>query len=247
MKKSFAYFFIVFCFLLQLAAGTNVCLAQISNGYFVKSKGYDKYIVSLGYGHGTAHWNSNFAGTEFYDKDGSVINRGDFHFGANSPTRQYDVNVLAPIKHIRLGLGISFEHHYLSQLKIYTESGEEYLLFDEGLRFDKIYFNTEIPFKYESKKKYSFNFNFHAGWFGYTNVKRFNFIGEKPFPVAVFAGAGIIADYEIYPQVYFFAFPNLEYKLYDNSHTEAPVQIRHSVFTASILGGIRIDLGKFRY
>ncbi|MEK6615264.1 MAG: hypothetical protein AABZ32_04010, partial [Bacteroidota bacterium] len=234
------YIFIAFCFL-----PSAFCHAQVSNGYYVKSKGGDKYFVSLGYGVGTAHWNSVFKSTEFYDKDGSVINKGYFHFGANSPTKQYDVNVLAPFKHIQVGLGISFEHHYLSELKIYTKGGKEYLLFDEGFRFDKIYLNTEIPFSYESTKKYSFNLNFHAGWFGYTNVKRFNFIGEKPFPVAILAGTGATADYEIYPQVYFFISPNVEYKLYNNSRTEAPVKIRHSVFSAGMLGGIRVDLRKF--
>src|ERR1041385_1564303 len=95
MKKSLPIVFLLFFF-----SG----FAQVSNGYFVKSKGGDKYFVALDFGMGTAHWNSLFQSTEFYDKDGSVINKGDFHFGANSPVRQYDVNVLAPVRHIRLGL-----------------------------------------------------------------------------------------------------------------------------------------------
>ena len=217
-------------------------------GYFYHKIGEgDKYFVALGYGQGTAHWNSDFKSTEFYDKDGRVINTGDFKFGATSPTRHYDVSVLAPIKHFRLGLGISFEQHYLSQLKIYTKGGEEFLLFDESLRFDKVYLNTEIPFNYNSKKKYSFNWNIKAGWFGYSNVKRFNFLGEKPFPIAFLSATGITADYQVYPQVYVFVFPNIECKYYNNSRSESPVNITHRVFTASILGGIRVDLGKFNY
>ena len=237
MKKHLLIFFFSFFALCGFS--------QISNGYYSKSKGGDRYFVSLAYGMGTAHWNSLFQSTEFYDKDGSVINRGDFHFGANSPTRQYDVNVLAPIKHIRLGLGICFEHHFLTQLKVYDKAGVENLLFDESLRFDKIYLNSEIPFKYDSRKKYSFSLSSKFGWFGYTNVKRFNFIGEKPFPIAILASVGLVADYQLYPQVYVFLIPNFEYKLYDNSRTEAPVQIRHSVFTYSVLGGVRVDLSKF--
>jgi hypothetical protein len=222
------------------------CFSQ--EGYFYHKKGEgDKYFVSLGYGEGIAYWNSVFKSTEFYDKDGSVINRGDFEFIANSPTKHYDVNVLAPIKKIRLGLGICFEHHYLSQLKFYSKSGEEYLLFDEGLRFDKIYLNAEIPFKYISNKKYSFSWNVHCGWFSYTNVKRFNFIGEKPFPIAILGCAGMTADYEIYPAIYVFAFPNIEYKYYNNARSEAPVDIVHRVFSASVIGGIRVDMGKFNY
>ena len=229
------------CFFLISVCG----FSQVSNGYYAKSKGGDKYFVALGYGMGTAHWNSLFQSTEFYDKDGTVINTGDFHFGANSPTRNYNINVLAPIKHIRLGMGIDFEHHFLAQLKVYDKAGVENLLFDESLRFDKIYFQTEVPLKYDSRKKYSFSFFGKFGWFGYTNVKRFNFIGEKPFPIAILAGTGITADYEVLPQVYVYLLPNFEYKIYDNSRTEAPVQIRHSVFTYNVLGGIRVDLGKF--
>ncbi|MBI3502856.1 MAG: hypothetical protein HY063_13780 [Bacteroidetes bacterium] len=242
MKKKYFYIIIFLFAICHLPSA--VCHSQ--EGYFYHRKGDgDKYFVSLGYGEGTAHWKSVFRSTEFYDKDGRVINTGDFEFGANSPTKHYDMNVMAPIKHIRLGMGICFEHHYLSQLKVYAKGGEEYLLFDESLRFDKIYFQSEIPFNYESKKKYSFNWNFRGGWYGYTNVKRFNFIGEKPFPIAILATTGLMADYEIYPSVYIFAFPNFEYKFYDNARTEAPVQIRHSVFTASIICGVRIDMGKF--
>lgn len=213
-----------------------------TNNFFQKSGRGNKYFIAAGVGIGSARWNSLFQNTEFYDKDGSVINRGDFHFGAKSPTRSYDVNVQAPLKKIRLGLGICFEHHYLAELKVYDRDGSEYLLFDEGLRFDKIYFNSEIPLKYASRKKYSINLNFRTGWFGYTNVKRFNFIGEKPFPIAILAATGVTVDYELFQPVYAFIHPSFEYKLYDNSRTEAPVQIVHQVFHFALLAGIRVDL-----
>jgi hypothetical protein len=228
-------FFLLFCF-----AGFS------QSGYFFHSiKSSEKYFVSLGYGAGSAHWNSVFKSTEFYDKDGTVIHTGDLKFSANSPSKHYDVNVMAPIKHIRVGLGISFEFNYLSQLKVYTKDGEDFLLFDEGLRFDKVYLQAEVPFKYDSNKKYSFNWNIKAGWFGYTNVKRFNFLGDKPFPISFLVASGITADYELYPQIFVFLQPSLEYKFYDNHNTDTPVQIRHNVFTGCVLGGIRVDLGRF--
>lgn len=216
------------------------------DGYFYQgNKSGQKYFVALGYGFGTAHWGSVFKSTEFYDKDGKVINMGDLEFSANSPTRNYDVNVMAPIGKARFGLGIDFEFHYLTQLKIYTKEGQDYLLFDEGLRFDKMYLQAEIPLNYNSKKKYSFSWNSKVGWFGYTNVKRFNFLGEKPLPISVMTCTGVVLDYEIYPRVYAYVLPNFEYKFYDNSTLEVDVQIRHNVFSASILCGIRVDLGKF--
>jgi hypothetical protein len=216
------------------------------SGYFYHAtKSSEKYFVALGYGMGTAHWNSVFKSTEFYDKDGSVLNMGDLKFSANSPTRNYDVNVMASIGRARYGLGIDFEFHYLAQLKIYTKEGEDFLLFDEGLRFDKIYLQAEVPFKYDSDKKYSFSWNSKIGWYGYTNVKRFNFLGEKPFPVSLMFCSGVVADYEIYPRIYAYVLPNVEYKYYDNSGLEAIVKIRHNVFSISMLCGIRVDLGKF--
>lgn len=228
------------CFVLSSLAGIS------QKGYFFNAKKTsEKYFVALGYGVGTAHWNSTFTSAEFYGKDGSVINDGDLKFVGNSPTKNYDVNVMAPVMGIRIGLGVNFEFHYLSQLKIYTKEGEDYLLFDEGLRFDKIYLQTEVPLFYNNDMKYSFSWNMKLGWFGYTNVKRFNFLGEKPFPISVMGSSGVVVDYEIYPRIYVFALPNLEYKLYDNSGQEAPVNIRHNVFSASILAGIRVDLGKF--
>ena len=215
-----------------------------SQAYFYNPvKGGDKYFISVGYGVGTAHWSSVFKGTEFYDKDGAVINNGDLKFSANSPTKHYDANVSAPIKHIRCGLGISFEQHYLAQLKIYTKDGQDFLLFDEGLRFDKMYLHLEVPFKYDSKQDYSINWDMRIGWFGYTNIKRFNFVGERATSFLV--ASGFTVDYEMYPKVYVYLFPNLEFKYYDNSRNETSVDIRHRVFTANIVGGIRVDLGNF--
>lgn len=233
--------FIVLCFFFPIIGFCQ----DASSKYFYRPKAGDKYFVALGYGVGTAHWNSVFKSTEFYDKDGSVISDDGLKFSSNSPTKHYDVNVLAPVKHVRLGLGIAFEHHYLAQLKIYTKDGESYLLFDEGLRFDKMYLQMEVPFKYDSKKKYTISWNLRAGWFGYTNIKRFNFTGEKPFAISILGATGVTADYELYPHLYVYVFPDFEFKYYDNARTENPVQIRHNVWGMSMIGGLRVDLGRF--
>lgn len=227
------------CFFLSFFNGYS------QNGYYRPMERGEKYFVAVGYGVGTAHWNSVFKSTEFYDKDGAVIHSGNLKFSANSPTKNYDVNVMAPIKHIRVGLGIDFEFHYIAQLKVFTKEGDEYMIFDEGLRFDKIYLQTEIPFKYNTDQRYSLSWSMKLGCFGYTNVKRFNFLGDKPFPLSILACSGVTIDYELYPKVYAYVLPNLEYKYYDNSGLEAPVDIRHGVLSVSVLAGLRVDLGRF--
>ena len=242
MKKN--YSFILFFIIAICQLPFSICLSQNSESYFYHASKADKYFFSVAYGEGTAKWKSVFKNADFYDKDGAVINSGDFKFSATSPTKHLDANVSAPFKKIRLGIGISFEQHYLASLKFYSKNGDEILLFDEGLRFDKLYFHSEVPFHYSSKKKYSFNWNCRLGWYGYTNLKRFNFLGEKPFPISILAASGITADYEIYPRVFVFVFPNLEYKYYCNSGAESPVGIRHNVYTASVLGGVRVNFSQ---
>lgn len=242
MKKSYSN--ILFLLIVFFYLPFSICYSQRSEGYFYHASKAEKYFFSVAYGEGTAKWKSVFKNADFYDKDGAVINTGDFKFSATSPTKHLDANVSAPFKKIRLGMGISFEQHYLGALKFYAKNGDEILLFDEGLRFDKLYFHSEVPFHYNSNKKYSFNWNFRMGWYGYTNVKRFNFLGEKPFPISVLFGTGITADYEIYPKVFVFVFPNLEYKYYSNSASDSPVDIRHNVYTASVLAGVRVNFAQ---
>lgn len=232
------------CYLFPVVASTSVCHSQVPESYFYHARKADKYFFSVAYGEGTARWNSVFKNADFYDKDGAVINSGDFKFSATNPTKHLDANVSAPFKKIRLGLGISFEEHYMNQLRFYNKKGDEILLFDETMRFDKLYFHSEVPFHYATKNKYSFNWNFRLGWYGYTNVRRVNFLGDKPFPVSFLVASGVTMDYEIYPKVFIFIFPNLEYKYYSNSGTEAPVEIRHNVFTANVLAGVRVNFAQ---
>ncbi|MFH1005382.1 MAG: hypothetical protein V1781_07835 [Bacteroidota bacterium] len=235
------FFFIIICFLFS----TTFVFSQLpTTMYFGKKNKRDKYLIALGYGIGTARWNSSFKSTEFYNKNGSVMSTEDFKFRANSPTQHYEVNVMAPIKKVRLGMGISFEMHYLAELEVYSERGEKFILFDEGLRFDKMFFQMEVPFKYDSNKKYSFNLNTHLGWFGYTNVKRFNFIDDRTWPFCFLLNTGITADYEVYPRVFIFLTPSFEYKYYNNADTEGPVEIIHRVFSVSIISGIRVNFAQ---
>lgn len=214
---------------------------------FYPSKDLDwgkKYYVAVHYGTGTSRWRSSFKDTEFYDKDGKVINTGDLRFTAKSPTRHYDVNVLAPVKNIYLGMGIAFEFDYLAELKVFLKDGYEFMLFEEGMRFDKIYFQMEKPFKNEKKRPYNISLAFKAGWYGYTNVKRFNFLGEKPIPLSFLVGTGATFDYEVYRKVFVYAQPYFEYKIYDNFNNEAEVHIVHNVFGLCLNTGLRVDLGK---
>lgn len=227
-----------------------VLLVILSNPGFSQSGSFspkpgDKYFVSVGYGVGTAHWVSSFKSTDFYDKDGSIIHTGDLKLKANSTTKHYDANVSIPIKHVRVGLGISFEYHYLNEIKVYASNFSEYLLFNEGLRFDKMYLHLEVPFKYNSTKDYSISWNARLGWYGYTYVRRINFVGETPFAMSLLGTTGFTVDYKLYPDVYVFLMPNFEFKYYNNSKADADVDIHHNIFTTNIIGGIRVDLSKF--
>ena len=113
----------------------------------------------------------------FYDKDGSAkLIPGDLKFSANSPARilRCKCNGRLLKAHPYRAWRLAFEFHYLSPVEsIHQRTERIFFYLMKDLRFDKIYFQTEVPFKYDTDKKYSFNWNVKMGWFGYTNVKRF--------------------------------------------------------------------------
>jgi len=206
-----------------------------------------KYFVAVSYGVGTARWNSTIKNTQLYDKTGTIIRDGVVKFKAKNSTAVINLEALAPVGKVRLGLGISFEEFYLNKLNITTQSSpvdKNILRFDESFRFNKIYAQVEVPFKYQNQSNGSINFNGHLGYYGYSGIDRINFFGEEAIAKTFFATAGLVFDYRVYPHFYFFAYPNIEYKYFDNSHMERPSDIIHNIFTGTLMGGIRVDLSK---
>lgn len=206
----------------------------------------EKYFVSGGYGIGSALWNSTFSNAELYDKNGGVMNSGELELKAKNSTVNYDFNVAFPIYKIRIGLGICFEEFLLDKLSISDSRNNQVVIFDESFRFDKFYFLVETPFHPEKLKNYSFGMNFHIGYFGHTGVDRLNFFGEEALARTFFGTISFIADYQVFPHTYVYLKPGFEYKLFRNSILDRPSNIKHNIYTGTILAGIRIDISRER-
>ncbi len=239
MKKLFFAFALLSC---------NLVFGQF--GYYHDLKvNREKYFISLGYGIGTARWSSELTASAIYDKNGAVITSGDLKFTAKNQTNQYDLNVMFPVNNIRYGLGIGFETFYLNQIDLQqavssTSPQPASLLFDESFRFDKMYGQVEYIFWPESRSMFSLSANMHAGFFSFSGVQRINFFGSDAIARSLWVSLSPLGDVRVYPHVYLFAQPIIEYKNFKSQALDAAGTIKHNILTYSIIGGLRIDVSK---
>lgn len=233
-------------FILSLLA-TYAASAQF--GYYHDLRvNKEKYMVSLGYGLGTARWHSDLTSSAIYDKNGAVITSGDLKFKAKNQTKQYDLNVMFPVENVRYGLGLGFETFYLNQINLQqavnANPSPASLLFDESFRFDKLYGQIEYIFFPESKSMFSVSANMHAGYFSFSGVQRINFFGSDAIARSLFLSVSPLGDVRVYSHTYLFVQPMFEYKNFKSQALDAPGIIKHNIITYSIIAGLRIDVSK---
>jgi hypothetical protein len=220
-------------------------LANGQNYTGTRGSKLDKYFIGAGYSFGTAWWSSTMMNSTLYDRKGNILLEGDMKFKAKNSTSSYGIEVLAPVKSVMLGVGISFEEFYLEKVSIQPDYNKEakQILFDESFRFDKIFGQIEVPFNVPLKDM-TLAYNGRFGYYGCSGIQRINFFGVNPLGQTFFAGSGIRADWMVYDQCYIFAMPNVEFKYFNNSKTESPSDIVHKIFSTAIYVGIRYDLRK---
>lgn len=221
---------------------------QAEAQYMRRSKGMEKmYFVTVGYGVGSAKWFSNMGNAELYDLDGSVIQSGDLKYRMDNSTKVINLEVCAPIKKVRLGMGISFEEYFLDKMVIKDAIDDgSHLVFNESFRFDKMYLQLQVPFDKLSGSNFSVGLKEHIGYFGFTGVENINFFGEEALAKTYFVNTGAIAHYRLFPHTYVYVNPSIEYKYFNNSKLERPASINHNIITFSIVGGLRFDVSNER-
>lgn len=225
-------------------------LEGAGQGYFQRMQTKErKYFVDLGYGVGTARWFSRIEQSVIYQPSGQILRAGNVRFKAKNSASSYHAAIMAPVKKVRLGLGICFENFYLDKLEVESDNplikdSRNLLLFDETFQFQKMFAQLEIPFSYESKSNGSISVNSHVGYYSFSGVKRMNFFGQAPVAQTFFITTGLMLDYKFYPHTYVFLYPNTELKYFNNSKMEMPSNIIHRILTFTAIAGIRIDMSK---
>jgi hypothetical protein len=213
-----------------------------SNWYTQPRKNNEKYLISLGYGWGKAHWYSQMTRTSIYDKQGSTVESGTFQFRANNATNFYDISVLWPIQNFRLGLGMNFEKFFLTRLELrQAVTTSKVIIFDESFRFDKIFAQYEYPFWPEARSKFSLSANGRVGFFSFNNVDRVNLFGTDALASSMFFTLSPVADFQALPGVFIFFQPMAEYKYFKNPSVEIGGTVEHNIFTYCAMFGIRLD------
>jgi hypothetical protein len=205
----------------------------------------EKYFISAYYGNGSARWVSHINNTNLYDQRGNAVIQSNSKFKVSNRSHSYSFDVLAPVSFLRIGLGMGFEDFYLDKLLIYENEKDVYIAFKESFRFDKISAIVEIPFKNKKENEhFTFNINTRFGYYGYSNLRSANLFGGPFVGKSFFWGVGFLADYEVLTRIYLFAYPNVEYKYFSSSKVESPSAIKHSIYTANAVVGIRINIKK---
>jgi hypothetical protein len=206
-----------------------------------------KYFIGLSYGWGQAWWSSHLGDADIYDPYGGIIKSGKIDFKAKNSTNNVAIDGSVPVWKLRVGIAINFNYYFLDKLQL-IEPGKspEYVLYPESFRFDKFSAFCEVPFNFETERAWSLSARLHLGYFGFSYVDHFALFGDEALAKTYFTSLGFVGDIKLYPHTYIFAFPNIEYLLYDNNNSENPVQIHHNIFAWNAMVGIRIDVSKER-
>jgi hypothetical protein len=213
--------------------------------YSVPKMNNEKYFVYAAYGMGSAHWYSELRETSIYDQNGSAIHSGDLKFRAKNSSTFYDLGVIFPAGNLRLGLGMNFERFFLTQIllqnTVQQTSGQTGIIFDESFRFDKLYFQMEVPFWPEARSKWALSANMNLGFFSFNNVDRINLFGSDALATSTFINFSPVGEMTVYPGVSLFLRPVCEYKYFKNQAVDSYGLVRHNIVTYSLMIGIRYD------
>jgi hypothetical protein len=215
--------------------------------YFYKYSGKETkgFFINFGYGFGTSKWQSKLQNTALYDQYGSVIRSGNLKFKAKTSTRCYDLNVLAPVANIMIGLGLNFEENTMDKIEILNPNPDAgVIIFDQKFRFEKIYAIVEVPFSKELKSNFSVSAQGQFGYYSYSGVARKNFFGEEKMSSTFFVGIGILACYKVIPRVFVCIHPGFEYKYFNNTSVERSSNIHDNIYSFMAIGAIRIDVSE---
>lgn len=231
------FFLIIICYLPWSRCGQGLC-AQKKR--FFKDGPTEKYFVAVSYGLGNASWNSKINTGSLYDTSGTEMFSGNINFKAKNAYKSINLDVLAPIGKISMGLGISFEDFFIQKIKI--NSNQYY--FAEKFRFEKIYTQLEIPIDHFSNDFFTFNVKVQAGYYGFSYINHIDFFGSDINASVLFINTGILIDYKAFKHLYAFLIPICEYKYFRTNLTERPTVIIHNIFSYGIQFGIRFDVAK---
>lgn len=221
----------------------------VSNSYAQTKTSYKpqahekKYFISLSGSYAQAKWKSSIDGTPLYNGKGNPITSGSFHFNAKNITTATNIEVLAPVSVVRLGLGICFENFKLDRLIVQQNGNTLYYPFFESFRMDKITLSCEypLPLKFTEKSRFTIDAVAKGGYFGFVNVKSVNLFGGPYIPRSFFTGLGLMVDCEVIEHIYLFVTPYYEFKFFSNSPQESPQIIKHHINSLGLNFGIRYN------
>lgn len=212
------------------------------HGYFDNWGHESKYFAGIGFGTGETDWYSRTENYELIDQRGQLIYDGNSTLRAASNFRVYQLEVLAPVWRLRLGLGINFEFYDLRSFDLEAPNYVATVPFIEKFRFDKVYAQLELPYYPKWDVDINFGLNVKTGYYGFTKVNNRTLFGASRLGRAYFIELGVLADAKVYDRTYLFVMPAVDYKYFNNPRREHPNAIYHNLLSYKVTIGVRVHV-----
>jgi len=222
-----------------------VLLIMFNTGYgqsYYESDANTKHFFGVGYSFAKTNWYSRTENFDLFNKAGQTLMEGDGTIRAKSNSQMVQMEVLAPVGKVRLGMGIGFEQYELYVLTLKNDHIDMRVPFTELFRFDKCFGQMEIPLKIPSSEEVHMSINMKAGYYGFTRVSSLSLFGKKRSGKTIFGGIGFLTDLKLGRFTYLYLMPFLEYKYFKNSRQESPNHIYHNLISLSAQVGLRFHL-----
>ena len=173
-----------------------------------------------------------------------VLSNGTAKLKAKNAYQALQLEVLVPFQEgaFYLGMGIAFEEYALTKIEVSDEFGSTERPFVETFRFDKFFFQGEVPLLPIESERWEFAVNGRVGYYAFTGVNSLSLFGERRLGKAWFSGLGFRTQFKVHDVVYLVVMPTTEYKYFRNSDTDVRGRINHNLFDFGLLTGFRVHL-----
>ncbi len=201
-----------------------------------------RYFFGLSAGKGVTDWYSRTEGYELVRRDGKKIVSGDHRLTAQSTYNSYEVEVLAPLKDVRVGMGIAFEEFVLYEIQVESPVFRDPISFVENFRFDMFFLQGEFPLSLLEHEDLALNVNVRGGYYGFTRVTSLSLFGERRLGATYFFNTGIVGTWNLADRFYLLLRPAFEFKHFDNARREPAGAIYHELLSYGMNFGVRAHL-----
>ncbi len=219
-----------------------ILISTVAHSQYYSEQANSKHFVGFGYSLANTHWYSHTEDFQLFDPTGRTLIDGAGSFDTRVQSQMLQLEVLAPVGEVRMGVGIAFEECQLYKINVESDIINTVVPFTEMFRFNKLFYQLEVPFSKLNSHFFSLAINNRVGYYGFTAVKSLSLFGERRMGKSFFGSTAARMDFKVGAMTYLFVMPMMEYKYFKNTQEESPNFIIHNMFSYSAVIGLRFHV-----